>query len=149
MWMTQHRITQSGNMPFHMTRPMRLSQYTVEVHIRTSPKDEATAHLAHRGDVVWFDLNVVTPKGLSEDELYEIARPFEEVMVASGGVAHPHKLVVDIDKAGIPRESINFLTTFQNKHDPNKKMANPALCHMLKQTVPKPMSNVPARKGHL
>ena len=111
-------------------------KYTVEVHIRSSPRDKAKAHLAHFGDVVWFDLNVVTPKGLSEEELDEVAKPFEDMCVARGGVVHPHKLVVDIQKAGFSADTIKFLTAFQSENDPEKKMINPALSAMLNQPFP-------------
>lgn len=111
-------------------------KYSVEVHIRSSPRDKAKAHLAHRGDVIWFNLNVVTPKRLSEAELNEVAKPFETLCVSQGGVAHPHKLVVDIKNAGLPAETIEFLTAFQSEHDPDKKMINPALAAMLNQPPP-------------
>jgi len=117
--------------------------YTVEVHIRNSPKDSATAHLASIGDVVWFDLNVVTPKGMPASELDELARPFEELMTAQGGVAHPHKLVVDIGRAGLRPQTIQYLTNFQRRHDPDKKMVNPALARMLNQPLPAPLGSPP------
>jgi len=116
-------------------------KYTVEVHIRISPKDKAKAHLAHLGDVVWFDLNVVTPKGLSKEELNEIAKPFEDICAERGGVAHPHKLVVDIKKAGLPADTIKFLTAFQSENDPEKKMINPALAAMLNQPSPSALND--------
>jgi len=105
--------------------------YIVEVHIRVSPQDSAKGHLAYRGDVVWFDLNVVTPQGLDGNALDEIGRPFEDLMTTRSGVAHPHKLVVDVKKAGFDEEKIKFLTLFQKTHDPENKMMNPALKKML------------------
>jgi hypothetical protein len=49
--------------------------------------------------------------------------------------------VVDIKKAGLPDDTIKFLTAFQSENDPEKKMINPALAAMLNQPSPSALND--------